>query len=56
MKPAQHDEIFAAVRANLQHYVETQGEGLLLNIDHFDEDMFELFSRWFEKEVARLAA
>lgn len=56
MKPAQHDEVFAAVRINLQHYKDTQGEGGLLNVDHFDDDMFELFSRWFEKEVERLAA
>lgn len=55
MKAAQHKEIFAAVRVNLENFLLTKGEGELINIEHFDDDMFELFEALYEKEISRLA-
>lgn len=56
MKAAQHKEIFAAVRANVENFIATQGEGELINIEHFDDTMFDLFEALYEKEISRLAA
>jgi len=55
MKAAQHKEIFDAVRANVENFIVTQGEGELINIEHFDDNMFDLFESLYEKEISRLA-
>ena len=55
MKVAQHKEVFAAVQANVKIHVATNGEGDLVWIDDFTDEMFNKFYALYEREIKRLS-
>lgn len=54
MKVSQQQAVFAAVRANIKIHVATNGEGDLVWIDDFTDEMFRKFYALYVREIKRL--
>lgn len=56
MKASNQKLVLQAVQKNIRIYVETKGEGCLVGLDDFTEEMETLFDNMFGYEVERLNA
>lgn len=54
MKALQIKEVVQALQKNVQIYISTQGEGMLVGLDDFTDEMLDKFDLMFSLEIDKL--